>query len=405
MTSVKTRPTDLPALLGGHPVREEFLPLARPEIGPEERAELLDTLDSDWLSRGPKTKRFEDAFAASIGAKQAIGVSSCTAGLHAVLLAAGVGPGDEVISTPMTFVATVNAIVYCGATPVLADIDPRTLNMDPESLARKITPRTKAVVPVHFAGQACRMDAIMDIAEKHGLFVLEDAAHAAGSLWRGRPAGTLGHAAVFSFYATKNITTGDGGMVTTDDERLAETVRVLCFHGLSTDAWLRFAPTGNAAYQMEQLGFKYNMTDIEAALGLAQLGKLDRFVTKRRSLAARYDAGLADCPRVSLTTTHPDAFHSRHLYPVLLDLDSLTIDRDGFVTALKAEGIGAGIHYQAVHHHPYYRRMLGDLDKDLPQATLTSDRIFSLPLCPRMNEADADDCIAAVKKLLTYYKG
>jgi len=394
-----------PAIEGGRPVRKDFLPIGRPLIGDEERAEVMDTLNSDWISKGPKTKRFEADFRDYVGSKHAVAVSSCTAGLHIALAAAGVKEGDEVITTPLTFVSTGNVILYLGATPVLADIKASDFNMDAGMLESRITGRTKAIVPVHFAGLPCNMDEIMRIAGKYGISVIEDAAHAIGAEYRGKKIGSIGDISAFSFYATKNITTGDGGMVTTNNDELARKLEILSFFGISSDAWQRYSPKGKARYEMVELGYKYNMTDMQASLGIHQLKKLEGFVEARGRYSALYDSYLQEMSEIILQERRDDCRHGRHIYPIVLKTERLNIDRDGFIEAMKAENIGCGIHFVALHKQYYYKERFDFRDEDYPNASYISDRIVSLPLYPRMTEDDVHDVIKSVRKVIQYYRG
>ena len=367
---------------------EPFLPFSQPDVGQAEIDEVVDTLRSGWLTGGPKVKKFEEAFAPISGASHAVAVSSCTAGLHLSLLAAGVGPGDEVITTPLTFAATVNVILHTGATPVLADVREDDYNIDPAAVERLITPKTKALMPVHFAGLPARMDELLALAESHGLRVIEDAAHALGASYRGRAIGGLGDATVFSFYPIKPITTGQGGMVTTDGKELADRVRLLSLHGLSKGAWDRYSDKGSWAYQVEAQGFNYAMTDIQAAIGVHQLKRLPAFQARRTQLAGEYDRLLADVAEVSLPPRRDDAVHCWHLYPIRLDLERLQITRDDAIRELRERGIGTSVHFIPIHHHPYFQEALGVREGDFP----VTDRIFagliSLPLYTRMRDAD-----------------
>lgn len=384
-------------------IRSEFLPVGRPMLGDEERDEMLDTLKSDWLSKGPKTKLFEEQFKEYVNSAYAVSVSSCTAGLHVALRSAGVKEGDEVITTPMTFVATCNAILYCGARPVLVDIYPDDLNICVEKIKSKITARTKAIIPVHFAGHPCEMDGIMDIAKEHGLIVIEDAAHAIGSEYRGKKIGSIGDMTVFSFYATKNITTGDGGMISTNNEEYAVKAGIFSFHGLSSDAWQRYAPQSKGVYETVELGYKYNMTDIQASIGIHQLKKVDRFIDIRQKYAHIYDEELSGIPCISITKMKQYVKHSRHIYPIVLDIDKLKISRNDFIEAMKKENIGCSVHFMAIHKHKYYREEIKIDSSDLSTASYVSDRVLSLPLYPKMTEKDVYDVIKAVNKLIRIY--
>jgi dTDP-4-amino-4,6-dideoxygalactose transaminase len=378
---------------------QEFLPFAIPSIGTEEIDEVTATLLSGWLTTGPRTKRFEAAFADYVGAPFAVAVSSATAGLHLCLAAIGVGPGDEVITTPLTFCSTANVVVHLGATPVLADVDD-DFNIDPEALRVKITPRTKAIIPVHFAGQPCAMDELLAIAHEHNIFVIEDAAHALGATYHDRAIGTIGDATVFSFYATKNLTTGEGGMVTSKNPEIAEKVRLLSLHGISKDAWKRYTSEGSWYYEVTAPGYKCNMTDIQAAIGLQQLARFTSMQEQRRRIVATYDHGLADLPEIITPTTNPNVEHAWHLYVIQLDLERLTIDRAQFIEELRTRGIGASVHFIPLHLHPYYRDRFGYSLGDYPRAEYLYERIVSLPLYPRMTESDIDRVIDAVHNIV-----
>jgi dTDP-4-amino-4,6-dideoxygalactose transaminase len=386
-------------------MRETFLPFSTPTIDDDEINEVVDSLKSGWITTGPKVKRFEDAFKAYVGAPYAIPLSSATAGLHLTLLALGIKEGDEVITTPMTFASTVSMVILCGATPVLADIEPGTLNIDPTKIREKISPRTKAVIPVHFAGQSCDMDPIFALAREHGLTVIEDAAHAVGTEYKGRRIGSLDSISIFSFHPNKNITTGEGGMVCTADEALAEEISLLKFHGMSREAWKRFAASGTPNYDILMPGFKYNMMDIQAAIGIHQLPKLDRFIDTRTGIAEQYNREFADVAELALPAYAPyDQRHAWHLYTPLVRIETLDISRDQFMDELKKRNIGSGLHYKAIHHHPYYRDHMGIADDDLPIASYASERILSLPLFPRMTVDDAADVVTAVKEVIAAHR-
>ena len=383
-------------------MRAEFLPFSTPTIGDEEINDVVDSLRSGWITTGPKVKRFEEAFKAYIGAPYAVPLSSATAGLHLAMLALGIGPGDEVITTPMTFAATVSMVVLVGATPVLADIEPGTLNIDAAKVREKITPRTRAVIPVHFAGQACDLDAISALADEFGLHVVEDAAHAVGTEYKGKKIGTFDSVSVFSFHPNKNITTGEGGMLCTPDEALAEEISLLKFHGMSREAWKRFAASGTPNYDILLPGFKYNMMDIQAAIGIHQLPKLDGFIERRREIAAYYATAFAGVEELALPALAPyEQRHTWHLYTPLVRIEKLAIDRDRFMAELKARNIGTGLHYKAIHHHEYFRKALNIPAGALPNADYASDRILSLPLFPKMTLDDARDVVEAVQDVIT----
>lgn len=379
--------------------RQEFLPYALPLIEDDDIAGVVDSLKSDWITKGPKTLEFEKEFAAYVGAKHAVAVNSCTAALHLALVAAGIGPGDEVITTPFTFAASANVIIHTGATPVFADIDPITMNIDAEQIKAKLTSRTKAIVPVHIAGHPCDMDGILALARQHNLFVLEDAAHAVYTQYKGRMIGSISNATAFSFYATKNLVTGEGGMVTTDDPGLADKIRVLSLHGMSRNAWNRYTASGSWFYEILYPGYKYNMTDIQAALGLSQLAKLERLQAVRRGIAAQYNEAFGNMPELEIPVELDYARHAWHLYVLKLNLAKLKIDRNQFIEELKAEKIGTSVHFIPVHLHPYYRDTFGYQPGDFPRAAETFERILSLPLYPRMSDQDRLDVIEAVKRV------
>jgi dTDP-4-amino-4,6-dideoxygalactose transaminase len=382
-------------------LRTYFLPFSIPTIEDDEINEVVDSLKSGWITTGPKVKLFEEAFKAYVEAPYAVSLNSATAGLHVALLALGIGPGDEVITTPMTFAATINMIVRVGASPVFVDIEPGTLNMDTAAIRGKITGRTRAILPVHFAGQPCDLDVIFKVAADYGLAVLEDAAHAVGTEYKGSKIGSLDSISVFSFHPIKNITTGEGGMFCTRDERLAEEVALLKFHGMSREAWKRYSAQGTPNYDIVLPGFKYNMLDIQAALGIHQLRKLDAFIERRREIAEFYNRAFAEVEEVITPALVPYGHrHAWHLYTPLIRIERLAIDRDGFMTELKKENIGTGLHFKAIHHHPYYRETLDIAAGELPNADYASDRILSLPLFPKMTLDDARDVVEAVKKVI-----
>lgn len=386
-------------------MRDTFLPFSTPSLGDEEINEVVDSLRSGWITTGPKVKRFEDAFKAYVGAPFAVPLSSATAGLHLTLLALKIKEGDEIITTPMTFASTVSMIILAGATPVLADIEPGTLNIDVAKVAEKITPATRAVIPVHFAGQSCDLDPLFALARQHNLTIIEDAAHAAGTEYKGQKIGSLDSISIFSFHPNKNITTGEGGMVCTPDETLAEEVSLLKFHGMSREAWKRFASSGTPNYDIMLPGYKYNMMDIQAAIGLHQLPRLDGFIDRRKAIAEQYNAAFADLAELALPAYAPyQQRHAWHLYTPLIRTELLTVDRDRFMAELKELNIGSGLHYKAIHHHSWYRENLPVADTELPNASYASDRILSLPLFPGMSDQDAADVIQAVTDVITRFR-
>jgi perosamine synthetase len=378
------------------PVRKEFLPFNQPDIGQAEIDEVVDTLRSGWITTGPRTKEFERRLAEYVGARHAIAVNSCTGGLHVALAAAGIGPEDEVIVPTMTFCSTANVIVHLRATPILVDVEPDTLNINPQRLEAAVTPRTKAVIPVHLYGHPCAMDHIKEIAKTHQLLVVEDAAHAVAAEWRGQRVGTLSPVTVFSFYATKNLTTAEGGMITTDDDEYAEKMRIWTLHGISHDAWKRYSAEGSWYYEVTVPGFKYNLTDLQSALGLHQLARLEAMTQRRTELAARYHAGLCDLPEIELPAVRSGIRHAWHLYAIRLRLELLRINRAEFIEQLKAKGIGTSVHFIPLHRQPYYRDRFGFRPADFPVADAAYERLISLPLYTRMTEPDVDDVIEAV---------
>jgi dTDP-4-amino-4,6-dideoxygalactose transaminase len=379
-------------------VRERFLVFGAPNIGTAEMDEVLDTLRSGWLGTGPKVQRFEEDFRRYVGARYAVAVNSCTAALHLSLLVAGVGPGDEVITTTMTFPATVNTIVHCGATPVLVDCDPTTGLIDVARVAAVITSRTRAIVPVHLYGRPCDMDAIMALADRHGLVVIEDAAHAIEAVYRGRKVGTIGQCTCFSFYVTKNMTTGEGGMITTADADVAERLKTYALHGMTGDAWKRFSTQGYRHHDVVYPGFKYNMTDLQAALGLHQLAKVDGWLPRRNAIWRRYNEAFAELPVELPAPDADDCVHARHLYTLLVDEERTGCTRDAFMQRLREMGIGSGVHYRAVHLQPYYRERFGYRPEDFPAAFRISERTLSLPLSAGLSDEDVDDVIRAVRR-------
>ena len=361
---------------------------------------MVDTLRSGWLTGGPKMRRFEERFREYVGASHAVAVSSCTAGLELALAAAGIGEGDEVITTPLTFCASVNVIVHRGAKPVLADICMDDYNLDPEQVERCVTPRTRAIMPVHYGGQPCRMDELLEIARRHDLLVIEDAAHAVGARYRDRPVGVLGDATVFSFYATKNMTTGQGGMVTTERQDLAEQVRLLSLHGMSAGAWKRYEARGSWYYEVLAPGHNFAMTDVQAALGLHQLDRLEGFLAARERYAREYNRRFAELAGVAVPEVRPEVRHVWHLYALRLEPGRLTIDRDGFIEELRSRGIGTSVHFIPIHHHPFYREGFGFSRGDFPRTEAIYEGLLSLPLYPLMSEADVARVADAVEEIV-----
>jgi dTDP-4-amino-4,6-dideoxygalactose transaminase len=384
--------------------RAEFLPFALPHITQAEIDEVVDTLHSGWLSTGPKTKRFEREFAEAVGMPHAVAVNSATAALHLALEALGVGEGDEVIVPAYTFTATAEVVVYRRAKPVIVDVDPVTCNITPEILAAAITPRTKAIMVVHIAGIPADMDPIMEIAHSHGIPVIEDAAHSFPSYYRGRMIGTISDITAFSFYATKTITTGEGGMLVTANPEIAQRATMMALHGISRDAWKRYSSEGSWFYEVMEAGYKYNMTDIAAALGLQQLKRRDWLLEQRTRIATRYSAAFATMPELE-TPPNPDHVqHAWHLYMLRLHPERLSISRDDFIKALGAAKIGTSVHFIPLHIHPYYRDTYELKPEDCPNALASYQREISLPIYPSMTDSDADDVIAAVARIVQEYR-
>lgn len=358
---------------------------------------MVDVLRSDWLTTGPKVEEFERALAGFVGAREAVVVSSGTAALHAAMFAIEVGPGDEVIVSPMTFAATANAVVFQGGVPVFRDITPDTLLLDPAMVEAGITPRTKAIMAVDYAGQPCDYDALRAIADRHGLMLVADACHALGGRCRGRAVGVLADLNVFSFHPVKHITTGEGGAITTDDARLAQRMRMFRNHGITCDYHER-ARRGSWFYEMTELGFNYRLSDVQCALGISQLRRLPGWIERRRAIARQYDAALAELPRVTPLAVRPDVTHAYHLYVVRLDATRLSMRRDAVFAALRADGIGVNVHYIPVHLHPFYCERFGARPGMCPQAERAYGEVLSLPIFPAMSDADVADVIRAVRR-------
>ena len=380
-----------------HVMRTSFLPFSRPAVGPEEVAELVDSINSGWITTGPKVERFAEDLGRYVGVPFVAPVSSATAGLHLALLAHGIQAGDEVITTPMTFAATANVVVLVGATPVFADIDRQTLQIRVSEVEKKITPKTRAIIPVHFAGQPVDLDPLMALAKSRGLAVIEDAAHAIGTEYKGKKIGSHGATTVFSFHPNKNMTTGEGGAVTSFDEKIFNHVSLNRFHGMDKNAWKRFDKAGSARYDITAPGFKYNMMDIQAAMGIHQLKKLDGFIATRTARAKRYQDAFRSLKGLILPkeVVWPHR-HAWHIYTPLVDIDALALTRDQFMQELKNRNIGSGLHYTAVHEFSFYAQTYKYRPNDFPEAHFVSDRILSLPLFPTMTDQDQEDTIEAV---------
>lgn len=384
------------------PVRQakNFLVFGSPKIEQDEISEVVSCLRSGWIGTGPKVKKFEENFRLYIGSPFTVAVNSCTAALHLSILAAGILPGDEVITSAMTFCATVNAIIHSGATPVLADCDPITLCIDPKEIEKKITPRTKAIIPVHFAGNACDMDAIMSIAGRYKLKVIEDCAHAIETTYKGRHTGTFGDFGCFSFYVTKNIVTGEGGMVSTRHKKYADRIKILALHGMSADAWRRFSDKGYKHYKVVEAGFKYNMMDIQAALGIHQLERIGINHKRRQKIWKFYKQQLRNCPIDLPSEPLPYVKHAYHLFTIMVNDKKSGIRRDDFLKAMNEENIGTGVHYESISIHPYYRKRYGWDPADCPNSYSIGKRTVSLPISPKLTDKDMADVVRAVKKAL-----
>ncbi|MGN6237742.1 DegT/DnrJ/EryC1/StrS family aminotransferase [Dyella sp.] len=381
---------------------DRFIVFGAPSLGEEEIAEVEACLRSGWLGTGPRVARFEEAFAAykQADAERVAAVNSCTAALHVSMVAAGIEAGAEVITTPLTFCATVNAIEHAGLTPVLADVDPVTQNIDPDAIEAAITSRTRAILPVHFAGRPCAMDRIMEIARRHDLIVIEDCAHAIETTFRGQPAGTFGDFGCFSFYVTKNVVTGEGGMILGRDKERIARARMLALHGMSKDAWHRFGDAGYKHYQVLECGFKYNMMDLQAAIGLPQLAKVEAHWQRRQAIWQRYDEAFVDLPIGLPAAPEADTRHGLHLYTVMIDEARCGITRDGFLDAMNAARIGTGVHYLSVPEHPYYQQRYGWSAERWPHAMRLGRQTVSLPLSPGLSDGDVERVIAAVRRIL-----
>lgn len=383
-------------------MREKFLIFGTPLIGEEEIKEVESSLRAGWLGTGPKVARFEADFSAYKGIKEThvAAVNSCTAALHLSMIAAEIGPGDEVITTALTFCATVNAVIHAGATPVLADIDPQTMNINPEQIERRITPRTRAILPVHFAGRCCDMDAIMGIARRHRLKVIEDCAHAIESEYHGVKAGTFGDFGCYSFYATKNVATGEGGMVIARKEDDIARVKVLALHGMSKDAWRRFSDEGYKHYHVVECGFKYNMMDLQAALGIHQLQRVEQNWLKRKQIWDHYQEAFHNLPLTRPADPEPLTRHAHHLYTILIDEKRSGIARDDFLNEMTKRRIGVGVHYLSIPEHPYYQETFGWKPEEFPNAMRIGRQTVSLPLSARLSNRDVDDVMSAIRRTL-----
>ena len=386
------------------PTNSKFIPFHMPAIGEDEIRSVVETLESGWLTTGRKVKSFEDDFARYVGSKHAVAVNSGTAALHLALDAIGIREGDEVIVPAMTFAATAEVVLYFKAQPILVDCQRDTLNLDPTQIDAAITSKTKAIIPVHFGGQPCEMDQILDIAKKHNLRVIEDAAHALPAIHNGHKVGGIGDITCFSFYATKTITTGEGGMATTENSEWAERMRMMSLHGISHDAWKRYTKEGSWYYEILYPGFKYNLTDIAAAIGIEQLKKCNEFWEGRQRIAMNYAKAFADLQEIQLPSCRNGVQHAWHLFVIQLNLERLKIGRNQFIEALREKEIGTSVHFIPLHLHPYYRDKFGYKPEDFPNASEAFERIVSLPIYPKMNEGNVRDVIVAMRQLMQEYR-
>jgi len=385
-------------------VRDTFLPMAMPWIGEREKQLVMETLDTGWITTGPRSIELGRRVAALAGARHGLAVNSATGALHMALAALKVGPGAEVITPAYTFAACVNVIEHVGATPVLVDVEPDTLCLDPRAVERALTPRTAALLPVDYAGHPCDLEALLALARGRRLPVVEDAAHALGATWQGKPIGSFATVTAFSFYATKNLTTGEGGAAVTDDDAMAERLGLLSLHGMNRDAWKRYGDTGSWYYEVTAPGFKYNMSDVLASIGLGQLERFESFQARRAAIAARYRAALGGVPELRLPTVRPGAGHAWHLYAIGLELERLTCDRARFIHELRAENIGTSVHFIPIHFHPHFRDTLPYRAGAFPVTEDAYHRAVTLPMFPRMTDRDVDDVCAAVTKVIAHFR-
>ena len=388
-----------PNFSNSNPVRNDFLVFGSPKIEQEEIDEVVECLKSGWIGTGPRVNEFENAFRDYIGSKYAMALNSCTAALHLSMLVSGVSTGDEVITTPMTFAATANAILHTGAKPIFVDVEKDSMNIDPTLIEKVISPKTKAILPVHFAGRPCNMDHIMEIAQKNNLLVIEDAAHAVEAKYKGKKIGNIGDMTCFSFYVTKNLVTGEGGMITTTNEEWAKKIKIHSLHGMTSDAQMRYANKSYKHYQVIAPGFKYNMMDIQASLGIHQLKRLDKNFDRRKEIWNIYNKAFENLP-VTTPSEEKDTVHGRHLYTLLLDLDNLKISRDEFLGEIVRENIGVGVHFISLHLQPYFKETFGLKKDDFPNSAFISERTVSIPFSAKLTEKDVQDVINAITKVL-----
>lgn len=380
--------------------KDNYIVFGAPNIGEEEINEVVATMKSGWIGTGPKVVHFEEIVGEYVGAKYAVALNSCTAGMHLSLLAAGIGPGDEVITTPLSFCATANVIIHAGATPVFADVEHSSMNIDPKKIEAAITPKTKAIIPVHMAGRPCDMDAIMAIAKKHNLFVIEDAAHALGAEYKGRKIGSIADATCFSFYVTKNVVTGEGGMVTTNNKELADTIKVYGLHGMSHDAWKRYGDEGYKHYDVVFPGYKYNMMDLQAAIGIHQMEKFGAMQERRKIIWQKYLEAFKDLPVTLPAETPPDQKHALHLFTLIIDAEKAGIERDIFMQELDKRGIGSGVHFTPIHLLKYYRERFEYTLGSYPNAEFIGERTVSIPFSAKLTDAEVNRIIHAVRDIL-----
>jgi dTDP-4-amino-4,6-dideoxygalactose transaminase len=381
--------------------QKKYIVFGQPLIEEPEIEEVIKSLRAAWLGTGPKVTAFEKLVAEYKGVKHAVALNSCTAGLHLSCLALGLQPGDEVIVPAMTFCATVNAVIHAGATPVLVDVEPETFNLDHEQVRQKISSRTRAIMPVHFAGRACNMDALKLIAREYNLAIIEDCAHAIETEYHGQKAGAIGDCGVLSFYSTKNIVTGEGGMVLTNDAEVAARIKTLALHGMSQDAWKRFSDDGYKHYEVVEVGFKYNMMDLQAAIGIHQIGRVEKYWQRRLQIWERYNEAFADLPASLPAPVEASSRHAFHLYTILLDEERAPLSRDEFIVELHKRKIGAGVHYRSIPVHPVYQKAFAWRPEEYPIAHLIGRTTVSLPLSAKLTEADVEDVIAAVREICT----
>lgn len=392
-----------PAAAGGKPIREDYLVFGCPLIAEEEINEVNDSMRSCWLSTGPKVAKFENLIKNYVNTKYVKAVNSCTAAMHLSLIVAKVGVGDEVITPALTFSATANVISHVGATPVFVDVEKETGNIDVAQIEKKISKKTKAIMPVHMHGRPCKMEEIMKIAKKHNLIVIEDAAHALGASYKNKKIGSIGDFTCFSFYATKNLSTGEGGMVSTKKKKWADLIEMYALHGMSKGAWKRYSDKGYSHYLIKVPGYKYNMMDLQAAIGIHQFNKFEKMQKRREEIWKQYNKAFSDLPLILPAKIEKDIDHAYHLYTILIKPEKLKINRDFFLKALHMENIGVGVHFISLHLHPYYKNMYKFKKNDFPNAAFISDRTISLPFSAKLTDKDVEDVINAIKKIINYY--